>query len=394
MNNKKVLIAGGGIGGLTAGACLLQAGIDVDIYEQASELGEVGAGIQVSANASRVYQHLGVLDKLVASGYQPDQYRFRLFDAGDVLQSIPLADGYVAHHGVPYITVHRADLHQLLVKRVRELKPDAIHLGHTAVDFSEDEHGVTVQFADGSTAHGDTLIGADGIKSAIREKILGKVPPSYTGDASWRIIVPMADLPEEFRQTSVDIWVGPGKHAVTYPLRGGELLNLVAAVEHDAWDEESWVARRPWADLDRDFQGWHPAVRAIIDAVDRNECYRWAMNNRPPVNNWRTERAVLLGDAAHPTLPYMAQGAAMAVEDAAVLARALQDASDVTAGLDLYQRNRIERTSRIVRESSDNRRLFHLESEAALREAFGQRDLNAERNAWLFSYDPVKVALT
>lgn len=391
MSKNKVLIAGGGIGGLTAAACLLQRGIDVEVYEQADVLGEVGAGIQVSANASRVYRHIGVLDALVETGSRPEAYRFRLFDSGEVLQTIPLGDAYTRRHGVPYVSVHRADLHRLLVERVRALKPDAIHLGKEVVRFEDQGGGVTLYFADGGQAEGAVLLGADGIKSAIREQIVGAAPVTYTGDASWRVVVSADDVDEAHRLRTVDIWVGPGKHAVTYPMRGDSLINLVGCVEHDQWDEESWVASRPWEELNADFQGWHPAIGALIAAADRDHCYRWAMNNRPPVANWTAGAATLLGDAAHPTLPYMAQGAAMAVEDAAVFARALASAGTDHQALLLYQRNRIERTTRIVNESSANRRLFHLNSTDELRQEFAKRDMNSERSAWLFSYDPVSV---
>jgi len=391
MSNNTVLVAGGGIGGLTAAACLLQRGIDVDVYEQADVLGEVGAGIQVSANASRVYRHIGVLDALVEAGSRPDAYRFRLFDSGEVLQTIPLGDAYLQRHGVPYVSVHRADLHRLLVERVRALKPDAIHLGKEVARFEERGDGVVLHFADGGQADGAVLLGADGIKSAVREQIIGAAPVTYTGDASWRVVVRADDVDPQHRQRTVDIWVGPGKHAVTYPMRGDSLINLVGCVEHDQWDEESWVASRPWQELKADFQGWHPSIDALIDAADRDQCYRWAMNNRPPVSNWTEGAATLLGDAAHPTLPYMAQGAAMAVEDAALFARALATGGTNHEALLLYQRNRIERTTRIVNESSANRRLFHLNSTDELRQEFAKRDMNSERSAWLFSYDPVSV---
>lgn len=393
MSEKKVIIAGGGIGGLTAGACLLQAGIDVSIYEQAEELGEIGAGIQVSANAARVYKHIGLLDQLCEYGFLPEEYRFRIFDEGEILQTIPLGKSYVERQQAPYISIHRADLLQLLVDKVESLKPGAIHLNAQAKDFSEDGDGIILNFTNHSSVRGDILVGADGIKSSIRKQIIGDTPVNYTGDASWRVVVPMDALPKEHRQNSVDIWVGPGKHAVTYPMRQGKLLNLVGCVEHDAWDEESWVASRPWEELKADFEGWHPAIKAIIEAADREKCYRWAMNNRAPVSNWTTGRATLLGDSAHPTLPYMAQGAAMAVEDAVILARALGQESNSRDALQLYQRNRIERTTRIVKESSSNRKLFHLSSVSKLREAFAERDMNTERNAWLFSYDPVNVTL-
>lgn len=393
MSVQKVLIAGGGIGGLTAAAYLLQEGFDVEVYEQAKQLGEVGAGIQVSANASRVYQHIGILDDLIQAGYLPDQYRFRTFDEGAVLQSIPLGTQYIDKHQVPYISVHRADLHSLLVKRVQSLKPDAVTLNAEVTAYSQDERGVSLEFKNGNSARGDLLIGADGIKSVIRKLTLGDTPVNYTGDSSWRVIVPMKSLPPEYQANSVDIWVGPGKHAVTYPLRGGELMNLVACVEQQDHDEESWVTKRPWQELYNDFRGWHGAIEAIIEAADHDECYRWAMNNRQPVDNWSQGRVTLLGDAAHPTLPYMAQGAAMAVEDAAVLSRAIQMTNSAEEAVQLYQRNRIERTAKIVNESSDNRRLFHLDSVDALKQAFAERDMKAERTAWLFSYDPTSVSL-
>ncbi|MEO7241321.1 MAG: FAD-dependent monooxygenase [Variovorax sp.] len=389
----KILIAGGGIGGLTCAASLLQDGFDAEVFEQATQLGEVGAGIQISANASRVYRSIGVLDRVVEAGASPDGYRFRMFDNGEVLQTIPLGQTYIDNHGVPYTTIHRADLLDILVKRVRELSPDCIHLGKRLVHFVETNDGVTLHFEDGSSATGDVLVGADGIKSKVRGQVLGVTPATYMGDASWRVIVPMASLPQEHRSNTVDIWVGPGRHSVTYPLRGGKLLNMAACVEYDQWEDESWVTPKPWTDLFNDFKDWHPTIRAVIDAADRDECYRWAMLNRPPVDNWSTERVTLIGDAAHPTLPYMAQGAAMAVEDAAVMARALRERTTVPEAVRSYQASRIGRTTRIVNESSANRELFHIGDREALKNAFGKRDMNRERNAWLFSYDPMTEPL-
>jgi salicylate hydroxylase len=390
---KKVLIVGGGIGGMTAAACLLQAGFHVDVFEQAPNLGEVGAGIQLSANPMRVLHHLGLVAELEQAGVRPASYQFKMFDTGEVLQEIPLGDGYVERHGVPYLSVHRADLLDALIGAVRNLSSDAVTLNANAKDFSEDSNGVTLHFQDGSEARGDVLIGADGIKSMIRAKVLGPTPVHYTGDQSWRILVPAERLEPHVRPDTVNICVGPGKHGVVYPIRRDGLVNMVGCVEYEHWDDESWTARRPWTEMKADFAGWHDNIQAIIDNADRDQCFRWAMNNRPPVENWRTGRVTLLGDAAHPSLPYMAQGGAMAIEDGAVIARALAQEDDVGEALDLYQRNRLQRTARIVNESSANRNMFHLPSEAALREAFAQRDMNAERTAWLFSYDPMTVEL-
>ena len=393
---KKILIVGGGIGGMTAAACLLKAGFDVAVFEQAAQLGEVGAGIQLSANPMRVLQHLGLVDELARRGVRPRAYQFKMFDTAEVLQEIPLGDGYQDRHGVPYLSVHRADLLDALVGAVADLKSDAVTLNAAATGFEEDSQGVTLYISDGNTARGDVLIGADGIKSMVRAATLGETPVHYTGDQSWRILVPAARLSVHQRPDTVNICVGPGKHGVVYPIRAdgpNALMNMVGCVEYQTWDDESWTARRPWMEMKADFSGWHGDIQAIIDNADRDQCFRWAMNNRPPVDHWSTARTTLLGDAAHPSLPYMAQGGAMAIEDGAVIARALQQESDVCAALDLYQRNRLARTARIVNESSANRNMFHLPSEAALRDAFAQRDMNAERTAWLFSYDPMTVEL-
>ena len=378
---------------MTAAACLLNAGISVAVFEQAKELEEVGAGIQLSANAMRVLGHLNLIDEVSRRGVKPEAYQFKMFDTAEILQEIPLGEGYAKRHGVPYLSMHRADLLSGLTKAVERHDAAAINLNATALDFVEDNYGVTLSLANGDTVRGDILIGADGIKSVVRSKILGETSVHYTGDQSWRILVPAERLNPEQRPNTVNICVGPGKHGVVYPIRNDGLVNMVGCVEYETWDEESWTARRPWAEMKSDFVGWHDNIQAIIDQVDRDQCYRWAMNNRPPVDRWSTRRATLLGDAAHPTLPYMAQGGVMAIEDGAVLARALQQEKEVSEALDLYQRNRLGRTTRIVNESSENRKMFHLPSEAALRNAFAQRDMNAERTAWLFSYDPTTVKL-
>jgi salicylate hydroxylase len=356
-------------------------------------LGEVGAGIQLSANPMRVLRHLGILEQVRARSACAVSYDFKLFDTGETLQRIPLGPTYEERHGVPYCSIHRADLLDVLIARVRELKADAVTLNAKATGYAEDADGVTLSFADGSTARGDALIAADGIKSVIRAQMLGATPVTYTGDQSWRVIVPAERLAGRPPQVTIDIYVGPGKHGVVYPIRRGELVNMVGSVEYETVDDESWTSKRPWTELKADFAGWNDTVQAIIDASERDQCYRWAMNNRPPVTGWSTARVTLLGDAAHPTLPYMAQGGAMAIEDGLVLARAFGQESDVGEALDLYQRNRIERTTRIVTESSANRNLFHLPSAAALRDAFARRNMDGERNAWLFSYDAVTVPL-
>ncbi len=393
MTRHRILIAGAGIGGLTAGASLLQAGYDVTIFEQASELSEIGAGLQISANATHVLHHLGLGARLAEVGVRPGAYVFRLHDTGEEIHRFALSDEHERLHGAPYYQLHRADVHTLLAAKVIELKADAIRLNCRVTGFEESGDSVKLRLADGTIVQGDLLVGADGLKSVISQQIVGNVPATYTGDAAWRITVPVECLPQNFMDQVMMVWMGPGRHVVTYYLRAGALLNFVGLVETDEVSEESWTAKFPWERFKQDFEGWHADVQTIVDAADRDGCYRWSLHYRPAITNWSTRRATLLGDSVHPTLPYLAQGACMAIEDGAVLTRALDHADSIPDALQLYQRNRIDRTVRIVNQSTANRALFHLRTVDGIRDSFAKRDEGADRNAWLYSYNPLKVDL-
>ncbi|OWT56157.1 FAD-dependent monooxygenase [Candidimonas nitroreducens] len=392
-DKPRILIAGAGIGGLTAAASLLKRGFRVHVYEQAAALGDVGAGIQSSANAVKVLYDLGLKDALEAIVVRPQAFEFRRFDTAELMYRIPLGETHERLNGAPYFHIHRADLHELLAGAVLALDPDCITLGAQAVGFEEGADSVTLRLADGSRASGDVLVGADGIKSAVRAQILGPTPASYTGDIAWRAVVPVECLPPGIMETVSTVWCGPKKHAVMYYLRGGKLMNFVGLVEHAYAENESWTQKRPWADLKADFQGWHPTIQTVIDATDRDGCYRYALNDRAPVGNWSTGRATLLGDAAHPTLPYLASGAAMAIEDAAVLARCLDTCPRVSDALQVYQDSRMSRTAKVVLESAGNRDLYRIEDEAEMRRAFQQKNMSKSRSEWLFSYDALTVPL-
>jgi salicylate hydroxylase len=356
-------------------------------------LSEVGAGIQISANAFHVLRYLSLGDAVAEVGVQPKGYVFRLHDTGEVIQTFALSTEHERQHGAPYIQLHRADLHGLLVSKLQELKADAVHLNHKVTGFTERDDEVELNFERGASAHGDILIGADGLKSVIRSQIVGNVPPTYTGDACWRITVPTGRVPCDLRlEQAMSVFMGPGGHAVCYYLRGGDLVNFAGTVEAEV-SEESWTLKFPWEDLKADYVGWHPAIQAIIDAADKDQCYRWSLHNRPPIRNWSTRRATILGDAAHPTLPYLAQGAAMAIEDGAVLTRALDWAGSIAEALDLYQRSRVDRTARVVEQSNENQKLFHLRSVEEIRARFERRDEGVDRNNWLYSYNALTVPL-
>jgi salicylate hydroxylase len=393
MTPLKILIAGAGLGGLTAASCLMKAGHKVEVYEQAPALGEIGAGIQISANAMHVLRDLGLEAAIRAVGVHPAAYVFRLFDSGEEIQRFSLAQEHERIHGAPYTQLHRADFHDILARKALEFDPNMVRLNRKVVGYVEHDDSVELRFEDGSSARGDLLIAADGLKSPIRAQMLGAAVATYTGDAAWRITVPIERLPPDTLEKAMSVFVGPGRHAVCYYLRGGNLLNFVGCVETDEISEESWTVKFPWDRLKADYRGWTPSIQAIIDAADKDACYRWSLHNRPPAPHWSTGRITLLGDAAHPTLPYLAQGAAMAIEDAAVLTRTLSMRDTLADALQLYQRNRIARTSKIVAQSTANRELFHLPSEDAIRAAFAKRNQGADRNSWLYSYNPLTVPL-
>ena len=391
---RKILIAGGGLGGLSAASCLLKAGFDVEVLEQAPQLGEIGAGIQVSANAMHVMNDLGLGEEMGRLAVRPGAYVFRLHDTGEEISRFALADEHERLNKAPYNQMHRADFHAVLEKKAKSLKRDVVRLNAKVVGFEERSNEVTVHLANGDRVTGDLLIGADGVKSAVRAQIHGPDNAVYTGDVAWRFTVPAEKLPPNHMGRVMSVWMGPGAHIVCYYLRAGSLLNFVGLVETDEISEESWTAKFPWEKLKADFAGWHPDIQKVIDLAPHDACYRWSLFFRPPIPNWSTRRATMLGDAVHATLPYLAQGAAMAIEDGAVLTRCLKLASSCEEALQLYQRNRIERTARVTNGSTANRHLFHMRDQKALREAFAKRDEGASRNAWLYSYNPLTVELT
>jgi len=389
----KIMIAGAGLGGLVAAASMLKQGFKVSVHEQAETLTEVGAGIQISASAVKVLMNLGLGDELEKVGVRPLAMHFRRFDTGEMMGMVPLKDRE-KEYGAPYYHIHRADLHEIILRKVLELDPECIHTNARVEGFEEHADSVTLKLANGTRVTGDVLVGADGIKSVIRKQVLGPDPVTYTGDISWRAVVPVDRLPANFMERVSTVWCGPGRHAVMYYLRNGTLVNFGGAVAREkSAGDESWKQKRPWEELKADFEGWHPMVQAVIDAVDRDECYQWDLNIRPTASHWSTDRVTLLGDAAHPTLPYMAQGAVMAIEDAAVLTRALTETDSIAEALKLYEQARIPRTSRIVSESTSMRGLYRIENLEQMRKSFQEKDIAKARGQWLYSYDPLNVPL-
>ncbi len=388
-----IAVVGAGIGGLAAAACLLRNGHKVRVYEQAPAISVVGAAVQMSANAVKVLEHLGLKDALEANAVKPKSFEFRRFDTGELLHEIKLGADHEARHGSPYYQIHRVDLHAALLDAVLKVDPQALVLGSRADRVHEDANGAEVVFTDGRKVRADLLVGADGIKSVLRQHVVDEAPASFTGQVAWRLSIPTERIPVHLRPDVVSsIWCGPKNHAVMYYMRSGDVLNFVGCVERP-WEEESWTARKPWEELDQDYTGWHPIVRAAIENVDRDQCFRWALNNRVPVMTWSSARVALLGDAVHPTLPYMAQGAAMAIEDAAVLSRAVELDMPMDQALLVYQNHRAPRAARVVNESNEMSDLYHIADAQQMKQAFKDRNIASTRNNWLYPYNPMTVDL-
>ena len=392
----RILIAGGGIGGLTAALALLQRGFDVEIYEQASELKEVGAGLQLSANGNRVLYALGLGDALRALSCEAKAKEIRLWSTGDTWKLFDLGAVSVERYGFPYFTVYRPDLLTVLADAVRALKPDAIHLKARSTGFEQDADGVTLLLEQGRV-RGEVLIGADGVHSNIRQGLFGADQPEFTGLMAWRGVIPMEKLPEHLRRPVGTNWVGPGGHIVHYPLRAGQLMNFVGVRERGDWQVESWSVRGTREECLADFAGWNADIHTMIGAIDVP--YKWALMHRPPLPRWSVGRVSLLGDACHSTLPFLAQGAVMAIEDGFILARALEAAGDPAEALTRYEAARRARTTRMVEGANANTRRFHNPELASVEGARAYVDREwteakvKERYEWLFTYDATTVAV-
>jgi salicylate hydroxylase len=369
---KQVAIAGAGIGGLSAALALAKTGHKVTIFEQASQLGEVGAGLQMSPNAMKVLRYLGVEDALRAFAFVPQHACIRHFKSGDYYLKSPLGASSEARYGAPYWHLHRADLHKVLLAACEKVGVTLV-LGHSVESYLEQDDQVIVMLADKSQHRADLLIGADGIRSVIREQMLGKESPTFMKQVAWRGVIPVSELDGVTIQPDACVWVGPKRHLVTYYLRGGEWVNFVAVEERDDWHQESWREEGDINELRAAFAGWHPEVSGLL--AKAQSTFLWALNGREALSTWHQGRVVLLGDACHPMLPFMAQGAAMAIEDAYALGRLLEQHA-LPLALARYEALRKPRATKIQAMSKDNAGLYHMRGGA-----LGRMKLNALRVA-------------
>jgi salicylate hydroxylase len=383
-------IVGAGIGGLTAAIALRAAGLDVTVYEQADALREVGAGIQLAPNATRLLHRLGLAEPLARVGVRPEAIEHKRWDDGRVLLRQPLGAVCERAFGAPYYHVYRPDLLGVLAAALPE---GLVRLGHRCIAIDQDGDRVTLAFEHGATAVADVVIGADGIHSTVRERLLGPESPRCSGSIAYRGLVPAERLAGLRLPRCSHGWLGPDRHFVHYYVgEGARLMNFVAIVPAGDWRVESWSATGEVADALAEFEGWHPTVRAILGAAHRT--HRWALYDREPLATWSAGRVTLLGDAAHAMLPFMAQGACQAVEDAVVLAACLAAVTRDTVpdALRRYETVRQPRVWEVQRASWRNATTYHLPDGERQRErdaawaASAARGPYAERG-WLFAHD-------
>ena len=362
---QPVLVAGGGIGGLAAALACARAGLPVQLFERSPALAEVGAGIQLGPNVTRLLQAWGLTVRLQAVAAYPENLVIRGVDTGAELGRLRLGAQTRARYGAPYATIHRADLQALLLQAVQAEAGVALTLDQAITGFEQDATGVSVQHADGHQTPGALLVGADGLWSRVRQHLLGDGAPRLIGHQAYRALLPQAELPAALRCQDVVVWLGTGLHLVQYPVRGGDWLNVVALVEdrtqhQNPGDRSGWDHAALGADLQQLLHGAAPALQTLVQAMGGWRL--WHLQLRDTVasaSQMAQGRVALLGDAAHPMLPYLAQGAGMAIEDAQALGQTLAASGATPAALTQYAQARWQRNARVQKRALRNAWIFH-----------------------------------
>ncbi len=383
----RVAVVGAGIAGLTAAAAMSRRGIRCEVFEQTRHLREVGAGVQIAPNATRLLHRLGLGEYLRSVAVRPEAVEMRRWDDDSVLARIDLGDSCEELFGAPYYTIHRADLHRGLLEALPQAQ-GVVHLGCHLKALEEHPDAVRLLFADGSDATADVAVGADGIHSVVRSSVVID-EAKFSGQTIYRGLIPAQRVPFLLEDPKVRIWLGPRQHFVCYPVSAGSLVSFGATTPGGDWRTESWSALGRVEDLAAAYAGWNDEVGKVIDAA--SSVSRWALHDRDTASRWSSERTTLIGDAAHPMLPFMAQGANQAIEDGVAAAVCLEAASAASpaAALDRYEAIRKARATRVYEESRANSRAFHLADgqQQARRDVDMGGKYNLRSQEWLYAYD-------
>ncbi|MDO6559308.1 FAD-dependent monooxygenase [Paraglaciecola chathamensis] len=388
--SKKIIIAGGGIGGLSAALALNLHGFEVHVLEQSDALAEVGAGIQLSPNAMHVLQMIGVSGDVLSHGFLPTNATMRHFRTAKEYLRMPLGDAIEKKFGAPYVHIHRADLHQVLH---RAALSSGIHISVNARVKRyqnlaiQGVNQVQVYLDDGREMLADALIGADGIRSAVKKQMLPLASVEFTGQVAWRGTIDAQKVPRNLVKPEANLWIGPGAHLVSYYVRGGKEINVIAVQEQKQWTDTRWSVPGDVKTLRAAFVNWHSDVTQLLSKVE--ECFLWGLFASRPLDTWVDGHVALLGDACHPMLPFVAQGAAMAIEDSACLAQALSAHEKIDSGLSGYQSRRYARVTKVQRMAAKNASLYHMQgasSHAKLLALKAANTLSSDISALPMSY--------
>ena len=382
-------IIGGGISGLTAAIALRKYGFRVVLFEQSEQFGDVGAGITIGPNASRVLVFLGLQEKLAPHTRTPRHAGILHFSTGDSISYALRGDNYLSEFGAPFWHIHRADLLAVLLDALSGDSGVELRPGHKLNHISQSESHVTCTFTNGVTTHSDILIACDGIKSVVRETLFPGAPAQFTGYVAWRGLVDVARLPGLALDPDFALYPGPGRMFGRYAVRQRSLMNYVAVSTRADWRAEGWSVRSEVAEVAAEFQDWCQDVQRIIQATPPERCFKWALHVRQPLSHWLNGRVALLGDAAHPMTPFLGLGAGIGIEDGMVLARAFALANDWQSALARYQQARVAHAA-FAQEQSASQGL-HLLNNAP--EQQGRKQLYREDSLGLYAYDATSVAL-
>ncbi len=382
MRNVHVLVIGAGIGGLTAALALQRAGLKVSVFEAALQLGELGAGLTISPNATHALEYVGLGPYMAEHGDKPETGASVHYQTGEALYYTQRNSEFREKYGAEYYQIHRADVHGALADAVRANDANAIHLSHAFKSFVQSGETVSATFANGQSLTGDVLIGCDGVRSVVRGELFGVEVPRFTGQVAYRGLVDAEPVREHIVPTPSSTAMGPGRIFTRYFVRKGKLVNFVGIARTDAWKEEGWSIPATVDEMLSVYSDFNEHARAIIKSTPPGQLFKWALFDRNPLPQWTKGRVTLLGDAAHAMLPFLGMGAAMGFEDGAIIGRCFEASSTIDEALARYEKARKERTTMVLLNSRKQGSVYQSDNPASMR---GQT--SGELRLGLFDYN-------